>query len=1133
MRTALIHHPDRNPGKEGECIPRFQAIQAAHEILGDPTQKAKYDADRRKAGLYPRPPQAKTYGNPYQATSPFPPPPRRTQPPGQPTWAPNTFGRTPTNPAGSHQNASGPNGADRFTNFAKAAPTSRKDPAQDRANVFTAWANMNNAQKRQAAYERGQMPTSANPSPQRPRPPPRNDTKMPSEEEIRAGFNYTQRKPPPGFETSGREEARQASWNEFNRASAAKPGLSRSNTARTPKKSGFDPTALRDERSAADTSNYTSTRHRSHDFVNGMPPPPPPPPPPPMNSKQTSPQAQKFGDPLRQFRSRLSDDDGQDVPFSEGTRTRTPYSTYIGEKTDFSSERLRRSASTRDAAKAARSNESRPRSTSPLGRRKTTAGHAGPKTFVPYESSDDSNFSSDVEASPMGTRTAGVPFGTHFGQAKSSPAPPSRKMPGAFVSPSDPSSPSNPYMNTSSSTGTDGAANNNTAEAQDMGGEEPQRPSMYAAPNPFAHDILNHSPFSPDQWAARMFGSSSTQNSSVCPPSDVPGELRRPVIPKWAYPSSVTPPKGHDPSCKDANKQTKVKFKLPKPHAAALPGNATGAKECVSSGEERAQQKDSKPFQSGHTGFARKSFTSPDTPFETAASKLALAEIQGFMSALRPLDTQWKASNEHRVANNARLLFQSSLVNFQHGRSTGSTEVDKILEYLLDSYPSLRLHSANQKQNGNTDYRHHSFTFPIDHNTFTPNANAKSRSVENINTKFSPGGWNGTFQGAHDYFAPTNAARKASSPSLRGRKNVQMRSATTPVNGTQSETEMPPPPPPQQQNTSMPPPPPAPGKFVAEEWTQHFQEGSWAYPPAPPGKPPSPARGTSKSKTPSRKSSRSTAKPSTPHNPYPAQVVDEEEDETISGEPSAAEKVTAEPVDEDAMDIDSNTPPQLQSSTPTQANTKEPRLYSVPPSAWRQNANGTGHRKSSSMPSEKPDPDLKTNLDDLVHVAPFASEANGLGNFGDLQSSLPFQSQAATHMSPPAPLQMPAVPKAPELPTRLSKSSWHAYGLTFGAYLVQFFAFNTTILDHFNARHAHDRARLANGLGWLEATGDTSGMQDKPVGFVTYLQGVQQDEKVRETWTLGCERHAEALKAFEKVRDRVRRNVIAGTLPDV
>ncbi|KXL42604.1 MAG: hypothetical protein FE78DRAFT_124911, partial [Acidomyces sp. 'richmondensis'] len=42
-RLALLYHPDRNAGKEEEYVPRFQAIQTAHEVLGDAAIKNKYD----------------------------------------------------------------------------------------------------------------------------------------------------------------------------------------------------------------------------------------------------------------------------------------------------------------------------------------------------------------------------------------------------------------------------------------------------------------------------------------------------------------------------------------------------------------------------------------------------------------------------------------------------------------------------------------------------------------------------------------------------------------------------------------------------------------------------------------------------------------------------------------------------------------------------------------------------------------------------------------------------------------------------------------------------------------------------------------------------------------------------------
>ncbi|OCL00169.1 heat shock protein DnaJ, partial [Cenococcum geophilum 1.58] len=42
-KLAFKYHPDRNPGREEDVVSKFQAIQAAHEILGDPELRAKYD----------------------------------------------------------------------------------------------------------------------------------------------------------------------------------------------------------------------------------------------------------------------------------------------------------------------------------------------------------------------------------------------------------------------------------------------------------------------------------------------------------------------------------------------------------------------------------------------------------------------------------------------------------------------------------------------------------------------------------------------------------------------------------------------------------------------------------------------------------------------------------------------------------------------------------------------------------------------------------------------------------------------------------------------------------------------------------------------------------------------------------
>jgi curved DNA-binding protein CbpA len=65
---ALKYHPDRNPGREAEFNAKFQAIQAANEILSDPQQRLKYDTDRLRAGY------GKVYGPPKANTQ------RKSQP---------------------------------------------------------------------------------------------------------------------------------------------------------------------------------------------------------------------------------------------------------------------------------------------------------------------------------------------------------------------------------------------------------------------------------------------------------------------------------------------------------------------------------------------------------------------------------------------------------------------------------------------------------------------------------------------------------------------------------------------------------------------------------------------------------------------------------------------------------------------------------------------------------------------------------------------------------------------------------------------------------------------------------------------------------------------------------------------
>ncbi|KEQ89856.1 hypothetical protein M438DRAFT_15448 [Aureobasidium pullulans EXF-150] len=375
-KLALKYHPDRNPGKESEIVPKFQAIQAAHEILHDPISKTRYDADRRKAGLgggaftKPNVPPRSSGTNPmYQATSNFPPPPRRT----------------PNPTASWRSTASGSSGADRFTNFPKPAPTSKKNPA-DPSNVFNAWQNMKS--------QTGTTPQPPpRPSPKRPvpNPPPRRDTRYPTEEDIRAGMNYRAPPQPANNSNNNNFGGFRSAWAEYNEAGASKPGASAS--SRTPKKGGFDPSSTGDEGQAGSTANYSSSRRKSAD------PPYYPPPPPRATSQQTNPEA-----PFESYRSRPAD------AFEETPRT----------------------ASNSHVPMASEGRPGFRQST-----RKAGTGTAR-KPFVVYSSSEDSETEDDSASTTPDTAQANPPppaadqsadpFGRSFTRPKKTPNPPSRQF---------------------------------------------------------------------------------------------------------------------------------------------------------------------------------------------------------------------------------------------------------------------------------------------------------------------------------------------------------------------------------------------------------------------------------------------------------------------------------------------------------------------------------------------------------------------------------------------------------------------------------------------------------------------------------------------------------------------------------
>ncbi|KAL5338482.1 hypothetical protein BJX70DRAFT_199385 [Aspergillus crustosus] len=127
-KLALKYHPDRNPGKEVESNARFQAIQAAHEILIDPQQRLKYDTERLRNGYY----------GPSKTSS------ARRESTAYPTTKPNTKAQFSERPKSFHTGPS--NGAQRYASYARAAPKQpwekTRDETQTRADAYRGFQEM-------------------------------------------------------------------------------------------------------------------------------------------------------------------------------------------------------------------------------------------------------------------------------------------------------------------------------------------------------------------------------------------------------------------------------------------------------------------------------------------------------------------------------------------------------------------------------------------------------------------------------------------------------------------------------------------------------------------------------------------------------------------------------------------------------------------------------------------------------------------------------------------------------------------------------------------------------------------------------------------------------------------------------
>ncbi|KAL4950015.1 hypothetical protein BDW69DRAFT_187775 [Aspergillus filifer] len=227
-KLALKYHPDRNPGREVESNAKFQAIQAAHEILIDPHQRLKYDTERLRNGY-------------YNSSKPTP----RREATAHAT-RPNTKAPFTERPKSFHQGPS--SGAQRYASYARAAPKQpwekTRDETQTRADAYRGFQEMKgNGMPGWSSFDprgaRSQQPGAV----------PRPTTTNGSSARPKSAFEHVYTGKPNGAEFGTRSQSQK-------------------------KKQGFAPRdAGGDEPMAANTASYRSAPRTAEDIGWGVPAP--------------------------------------------------------------------------------------------------------------------------------------------------------------------------------------------------------------------------------------------------------------------------------------------------------------------------------------------------------------------------------------------------------------------------------------------------------------------------------------------------------------------------------------------------------------------------------------------------------------------------------------------------------------------------------------------------------------------------------------------------------------------------------------------------------------------------------------------------------------------------------------------
>ncbi|KAL8734320.1 MAG: hypothetical protein Q9166_001518 [cf. Caloplaca sp. 2 TL-2023] len=1008
-KLALKYHPDRNPGKELEFNSKFQAIQAAHEVLTDPTQRAKYDADRIKNGLlHPYTSPLRPNPPPRAAASNFPPPPRRT---------PQASTRANFPPPSS--------GASRYSTYMQPDPNNAyKSPADDvkaRANAFKAWEHMRHGQG---------VPPQGRPVPPRP-------TKNTGFQPVREAGSY-----PP------QEHPQRPAWDHTKEPHPGLPKMARSNTTRVPKKGGFAPGfSAGDEPPARNTSAYYNVSQGERPDVSrsNFESRPPPPPPPAASSNQRS--SRNRPEPLKPFKPQSGTED----LFANNERLSTPYATSGGEKTYFGTG-FSRPTSARDSTASGDVYDSEPlgsRSPKPKNAPATPQrGHhsASPKLRSPRPVSISSTSSSSSDES---LREGVEQLYTSAGKSR---VPPNRNQNGhlrpnyrPFVSVDD--------------TGEDkGLPRRSTSDATEGRSTSAQKPHSAGS--------------NIDAGATEGFMEHRLKHEAE----------RTQAMKDPPYPQS---------HASDASRSQQRPLHRPKSWHDKY-GGAGQDQARDNLGRPATGDAPAKPSMYDASGFDPSFFTSSPSFHKSWYQQWPFGGSKpssGAQCPKAPLP-QWAIPSciPPRRQDNAQ---EHTSIQLQHNSS-----------FIL---PTIGI--ANK-------FTCDSFSFPNDTNGRSVHPPPlRSHSSDIISVKFSPSDWHGKFTGKpEEYFDPptrkNNIAHGRTSPTKRQAPPMNPAPSVSSTEGSElpnGSSHMPPPPPPGacQEETYSP-----------DKWAPYFKPGTLNWPPPPPPPVGAPVRGASRKrpKTPSRRGSKNVFKrPAVPKPASVTPVVDDTNDETTSSNLESTSSQSS----------GNGTPMDLDSSTSPPSGLK--------PLSWQRPSADAGASDSTprppippraTVPPRKPAPSDNSHLglSDLKNVAPFAPNQEGLKDLNDLSTTLPFESRASTQptkLPSPRKLLLPQPPKPPVAPKMLTQSSWDHYIAAMRAYVTGWNAFNAQILAHFNERQASVESTLKPE--WMSAVGEGT----EKWGFGKYMQGVEEDFRVREHWDLSWERHRECMRVLGVVREQL------------